>query len=756
MPGRWLTAFGVLLGAAVYFVLVEQHRGTNPQWDNYAQFLPYAIHAVRALGNDGKGLLWNPFNECGVPFFANGVAGLLYPPHLLFLAFEPNVAVHLVLIVDMVLGGLGMLLLARYWGLGWPAAIGGALALEIGDPMAQFVGWNPMITGTFAWAPWALLACERLLRRPSRGGVVCLAVVLAIQLLPGLVVMNALTYHLLAFRIAWEFLGRWPERPWRPVIAVAAGMVLAPLLVAVQMLPYVEFAQESIRIVIPVAERLHTFSLPFDQYVATTAVRSPPVPFLVVPIVLAGIAPFAPAMRRIAWCYLAVSVLFAVLALGYLTPLFALYVKLPPGGSVLNIPSRPFWVTGLCLSVLTALGLQAIASERARWLPCLIVVAATATLYWCAPGGLRRTEVAALGLVVLAAVAARAYPRLGEYAVWLAVAGLALNLSTTSLRWGGNLLADLSVYRKHAPALEEIAQRSMTAQDRFLIMPSFSSEVGVWLMRRTSTVLGLRNFSHYEALPLRRYMEYLVMMRTGTPFRRYTDYIFTIGWFLPGFRPRLLDVAAVRYLVMPSDGDTVAQNADLPRVATADDGLHVYRNDNALARARFVPRLEVVPEPEALLVRLANGDDDLAAAAFVEEAPPSGFTGAEGAPRAGDARFVVDDPERVVVDVDAPQRGFLVLADTFYPGWRATVDDRPVPILRANYMFRLVEVSAGRSRVEFRFFPTRFTLAAVVSGATVALLLVLLAAGPLTTSCYPWLRRRRASRRSPGARAVPS
>lgn len=733
MRAGWPRAIvgAVLLGAALYFVLVEQHRGTNPQWDNYAQFLPYAIHAVRALGDGGKGLLWNPFNGCGVPFFANGVVGLLYPPHLLFLAFEPNVAVHLALIVDMVLGGLGMLLLARYWGLGWPAALGGALALEIGDPMAQFVGWNPMITGTFAWAPWALLACERLLRSPSRGGIVCLAGVLAIQLLPGLVVMNAFTYQLLALRVAWECLGRWHERPWRPVLSVAAGMVLAPLLVAIQLLPNVEFARESIRLVIPVAERLHTTSLPFAQYVTTVASRVPPVPFLVVPLVLAGIAPFAPAMRRIAGFYLAMAVLYGILALGYLTPLFAPYVALPPGGSVLNVPFRPFWVTGLCLSVLAASGFQAIASapRRAslRWLPPLIVVALAVALYWCAPGGLRRSEAAALGLVVLAAVAARARPELGQYAVWLAVGGLALNLTATPLLWGGNLLNDLSVYRMHAPALEELAHRSMTAQDRLLIMPNLRSELGAWLMRRTSTVLGVRNFSHYEALPLRRHMEYLVMMRVGTPFRGFVDQLATIDWFTEGFRPRLVDVAAIRYLVTPPAGDTVAPHAQYPRVAVPDDGLHVYRNDNALPRARFVPRLEVVPEPRALLARLANGDDDLAAMAFVEEAPPSGFTGIEGASRARSARFVTDDPEHIVIDVDAPQRGFLVLADTFYPGWRATVNDLPAPILRANYMFRLVELPAGPSRVEFSFFPTHLRLAAAVSGATAVLLAVLLA-----------------------------
>jgi uncharacterized membrane protein YfhO len=47
----------------------------------------------------------------------------------------------------------------------------------------------------------------------------------------------------------------------------------------------------------------------------------------------------------------------------------------------------------------------------------------------------------------------------------------------------------------------------------------------------------------------------------------------------------------------------------------------------------------------------------------------------------------------------------LVLHDTYYPGWIAEVDGRSVPILRADVLFRGVELDAGRHRVVFRFAP---------------------------------------------------
>lgn len=52
----------------------------------------------------------------------------------------------------------------------------------------------------------------------------------------------------------------------------------------------------------------------------------------------------------------------------------------------------------------------------------------------------------------------------------------------------------------------------------------------------------------------------------------------------------------------------------------------------------------------------------------------------------------------------------LVVSDTWYPGWRATIDGKEVPIHRANYMFRGIFVPAGEHIVRFDFWPVNLTL----------------------------------------------
>jgi uncharacterized membrane protein YfhO len=70
----------------------------------------------------------------------------------------------------------------------------------------------------------------------------------------------------------------------------------------------------------------------------------------------------------------------------------------------------------------------------------------------------------------------------------------------------------------------------------------------------------------------------------------------------------------------------------------------------------------------------------------------------------------------VVIDVETDRPGVLVLHDLFYPGWEARVDGVQKPVLRANILFRGVETTAGRHRIEFRFNPLSFAnLAAAVS-----------------------------------------
>jgi hypothetical protein len=71
----------------------------------------------------------------------------------------------------------------------------------------------------------------------------------------------------------------------------------------------------------------------------------------------------------------------------------------------------------------------------------------------------------------------------------------------------------------------------------------------------------------------------------------------------------------------------------------------------------------------------------------------------------------------VKIDVAAPEPGIVVLHDLFYPGWEAYVDGIGKPVLRANILFRGVEVPAGHHSISFVFRPLSLAnLSAALSG----------------------------------------
>ena len=74
------------------------------------------------------------------------------------------------------------------------------------------------------------------------------------------------------------------------------------------------------------------------------------------------------------------------------------------------------------------------------------------------------------------------------------------------------------------------------------------------------------------------------------------------------------------------------------------------------------------------------------------------------------------------IEVNTGTEGVLFLSDPFYPGWRAEVDGKPAPILRANYAFRAIPVPAGSHRVTMTFRPASWYIGLGISGLTVLMI----------------------------------
>ena len=201
----------------------------------------------------------------------------------------------------------------------------------------------------------------------------------------------------------------------------------------------------------------------------------------------------------------------------------------------------------------------------------------------------------------------------------------------------------------------------------------------------------------------------------------------------------LLDLLGVRY-VLTTDPLQHAGPPVGPALAGPRGAFFVHERPQALPRAFAVPTLRVLPDDAAVVAALADPALRPRAAALVTAAdapgrgsPPSDVAlardGADGTPDAPAAapprvvRFALDTPTTIELDVAAGSEPWLVLADTFLPGWRATVDGAPVPIGRCNHAQRLVPLPPGACRVRFVYTAPGLVPGIAAAGLALAALL---------------------------------
>ncbi len=171
----------------------------------------------------------------------------------------------------------------------------------------------------------------------------------------------------------------------------------------------------------------------------------------------------------------------------------------------------------------------------------------------------------------------------------------------------------------------------------------------------------------------------------------------------------------------------------------------VYALPGALGRAYAVPLVVALPDPDAAARAMAHPGFDPTAVAVTWDGTVAGsYPGS----RACAIRWLRDDPQRLELETSAPDRAFLVVADSHHPGWSAWVDGRPVPISPTNLLVRGLPVPAGRHRVEMRYASPGMGVAVPVTRAALGAW-ALLALGGLG-----WALARRSTRR--GAAGAPT
>jgi hypothetical protein len=744
---------------------------------------------VRAVAS-GAFPLWDPSPAFGQPLLADPAQQVLYPPTWLNLVLPPWVDYTVYAFGHVLLSGLAFLALARRFGLSAGAALAGAAAWVLSGPFLSLVDLWHHFAGA-SWIPAVFLGAERAIERRGRRDVLLLALAIGLQVLAGSADVCAMTLAALA---AWVAIVHVDGRRWRESLPLLAGGALAlavgALLSSGLWLAALDVASRSSRRELAEAVRTYWSAHPaalLETLLAGVPGRlplHPPVraalfegrePFLAslyLGLPAAGLAAAAFAVpgvggrRRFALA--AVGLGAAALALGRHAPLYDLVTALVPPLRVLRYPVKAMVLAAFAWAGLVALGVESwrrTESGRRWWLGVVVPLAglaglAAASALSLASGrppwgallpagepaaqvagalsrGLVREAVLAVFVLALAAWRGRASAPVTALAA-LAAAGAIADLALAHPR--PNPTAPLALYRQRPEALVALgdpASARVYSYDytetgraqRWLGRPNAHALVRVPVGWRPgpASALGLQ-MSLAPQTPgrwgLRQGFDLDYRGLQGEPLAHLTRLVRLVE-DRPADVLRVLQVGAVTHVVALHRvaGETLRPLAEIPSLF--EDPIRIEAVPGTLPRAYAAGGVRVADGIHGLMALIDPAFDPRLEIVLSEGRPVAAAEGFRG-----QVRIARESASRVLLDAELTADGYVVLVDGHDPGWRARVDGRPVPLLRANVAFRAVAVPAGRHAVEMVYRPTAALAGLALSGITSLALVVVFLSTP--------------------------
>jgi hypothetical protein len=652
----------------------------------------------------GQVPLWNPYLGSGLPILAEAQTGIFYLPAIILYYFlRPEVAFNYLIIFCFVFAALGTYWFGRRIGLRPAMAFFSASVFVLSGFMWGHLRHVPIITAV-VFMPWMFWLTEKILEQPRLifGGL--LSILVALSFLAGhltstyLIILVLSVYFLL--RLGQNF-ARWQKENMWPVVLFGTAVLLGMMVASVQLVPSLELISYSTR---PLGgtERMvgPLFAWKYLVFFLSPYLLGDPsrgtwnmdkenywenIGYLgILPLLLALLALVfgLKKQRQVGLPLKFCLTLTLVLTLGLLTPVYRWFLGWVPGFSFTRVPGRFLLFVDFFGAILAGFGLEMVVRKVVdKW---------------------RRVILAAIIFLSVADLFYFGYP-------FNAVIPTTYFLPPSSAKW---LLTDNSLFRIRTFG-------KSVWRDIWQASHGWRGDLSGYMVQR-------------ETLPL----DYNLLFRLPTPSLVYAlvghfsvkrageldHYIVQEADREPeGRLTKLLGMENIKYLVSPEKHDLpgLEQVAELA-TDHKDLTIYIYRNQDWLPRAYFVGKAENFINSQQLLGTMLVGEFEPTKEIFLEGAqdyPPT--------PGRGEVKIEEYRDRQIILDTHLEDDGFVVLSDTYYPGWQATVDGKPTEILLANYNYRAVRVGAGNHKIIFAYDPFSVKIGKIISIASFFLVLLL-------------------------------
>jgi hypothetical protein len=695
---------------------------------------PWAEVAHRAYA-DRELPLWNPYQGAGAPLAAN-MSSAVFDPLLLAVNLHPTpLTWDLSILGAFLLGAAAAYLFGRVLGLQVVPAVVSSAAFSLSGWF--FIYSNNQLSRSYAFLPLLFLLVELTLRSRRWWPVLALGVVVAENIYVGMPEASFFVIGAAAVYAAVRLVQQRSEMPILVSLArLGGGCVLGLLLAAPPLLLFLQYQSLSFNVhksgsgqgsgADPAWGLLHWVvpwfpgapAPPRDWFGAAVAIST-----------LAALSGRKETKRLHAWLFLLLGVV--LLAKIYDFGVLGWVGRLPVAELVI-FPAFAPPVVSFAFAVLAGIGVQVLwnGDLRLRRFLTLLVSALTLLVVFLSADDRLRVIVEGRQTV---------WARAALFAV-LAVAAVAI-AALFGRRWAAVLLAGLIVVELLTLAPFSIYARRadpFLAPDWMpLVRTAQASEpdsrvfgIDGKLYPNTASALGLQDIRVLDALQVARYRRYIRTFIQPAVYDRFTGNDERPARFEDN---PMFDALGVRAILTARD----LANVPALRLLGRNGDTRVYENTNAYPRAWVVHDIQLVDGQDAAFGFLEARAHRKGGVFIVDEfdarheavVEGNGTTAGEslGPPQGARDECTGRDRDRATIQgysgnsvslrVKTACPGLLVLPDTYFPGWKATVDGRDATINPTDGAFRGVTVPEGISHVVFRYEPRAFPIGVVLAAA---------------------------------------
>jgi Bacterial membrane protein YfhO len=674
----------------------------SPQAELMAtRYYPWFLFLNQAA-QKGDSILWNPYESCGLPFLALWRTRCLSPFSVPFYLMPLATAFTASVFLKLLVAGLAAFYVARRLGHGRPIALFAAVTFELSAHLLLW--WGSPISDVVPWLPLLLLFAELAALGEARTwpfGTIVVGLMLlggdpetavAACLFAGLFITARLTLGRHGFKATRRSL-------WVLIFASLGGVVLA----GIQIVPHIEFLLEAADSGRPPSAGTTGFGILLGAFMPNLFASLPvghasSVPGDLVGLLYVGLAPlvllplwfalrpFATVVeRRRTEALLLAAALMTVLALG-VGPALA-------GVPVLNLlrPEHLLVANALVMALAAAATAEAWleldADDCGATVRRLVVFG---PLFFAVIAGLvtvNRHNVAASSTFVWQMVVLAIH-------MSILLALLALTLLRPSKRLMGFSLTGL-----------------VAAELLFVFHPMMPFSAPETLFPATDTTRALEEAgarvggsAGLDAWPLTGNLLCQVSGPSGAELKRHAAFFSRLEE-----DPLLVRRLGASTLILDKE-DIQGPFASVRPLLHVDEvyatGAVAFRESAAMPRARAAYTGRQVGECDPSM--LSSDAPPLIEGLFAPGGPPTG----------PGVRATIRNPGQsgnVTVDLEGSSKAALVLADAWYPGWKATVDGTEMPLFPVDVLFRGVEIGEGAKRVVFEYKPLSLKIGAALS-----------------------------------------